>query len=191
MVALHKANHHSPTKITLTGVANRDIQLSWGDSVDQQMLNSYNDELLTIHSEAMYLASLGDVEARKGNTDRARQYYEEAYQKERQVALQLDDSNSNVVGQAILLRSAATLAVQCGRGREAENLVSLGLRKDIPNFLVAQLRDVLKQVDALQENSNDNNEVIELHIPREDHSFLSSLVTRMGWKASFRKVAVL
>lgn len=44
MVALHKAKHHSPTKITLTGVANRDIQLSWDDSVDQQMLNSYNDE---------------------------------------------------------------------------------------------------------------------------------------------------
>lgn len=150
-----------------------------------------NDELQTIHSEAMHLASLGDVEARKGNTGRARQYYEEAYTKERLVALQLDDSNSNAIGQTVLLRSAATLAVQCGRGREAENLVSLALRKDIPDSLVAQLRDVLKQVDAQEDNANDENEVIELHIPREDHSFLASLITRMGWTAKFRKVAVL
>lgn len=44
MVALHKANHHSPTKTTLTGIAEKDIQLSWEDTVNQQLLNSYNDE---------------------------------------------------------------------------------------------------------------------------------------------------
>lgn len=44
VVALHKANHHTPTKMFLSGIANKDIQLSWEDSVNQQMLNSYNDE---------------------------------------------------------------------------------------------------------------------------------------------------
>lgn len=58
MVALHKANHHSPTKITLTGVANRDIQLSWDDSVDQQMLNSYNDEQENVEFAAMGISAL-------------------------------------------------------------------------------------------------------------------------------------
>lgn len=44
IVALHKANHLSPAKMTLTGIANKDIELAWTDSVNQQMLNSYNDE---------------------------------------------------------------------------------------------------------------------------------------------------
>lgn len=151
-----------------------------------------NDKnILTIHNEAMDASLLANIEARKGNADKARQHYAEAYEKELCAISMMNDSNTNELGQAVLLKSAAHLAVLCGRGLEAERLISQVLRKDIPGSLINEMRDLLKQVDALQENSNDNNEVIELHIPREDHSFLSSLITRMGWKASFRKVAVL
>lgn len=58
MVALHKANHHSPTKVSLTGTSNKDIQLSWDDSVDQQMLNSYNDERENTEFAAVGISAL-------------------------------------------------------------------------------------------------------------------------------------
>lgn len=148
--------------------------------------------ILTIHNEAMDLASLGDAERRKGNNQEAIKYYNEAYEKELQAAMMTDSTNSNDVGQAVLLRSAATLATQCGRGHEAEPLIDIALRKDIPEFLTEQLRALLKEIAPSSLKAEEEIETVEIRIPRKDRGLLSSLISRMGWKLSFPgKVAVL
>lgn len=150
------------------------------------------NNILTIHNEAMDLASLGDAERRKGNNQKAIEYYNEAYEKELQAAMMTDSTNSNDVGQAVLLRSAATLATQCGRGHEAEPLIDIALRKDIPEFLTEQLRALLKEIASSDIKAEEDTETVGICIPRKDRSFLSSLINRMGWKLSLPgKVSVL
>lgn len=124
--------------------------------------------ILAVHNEAMDISQLGDISYRKGDTEQARQYYVKAYELELEAISMLNDTNSNELGQAVMLKSAANLAVLCGKGREAEQLVGQAIRKDIPDFLMEELRGLLKQVDALAETANDDKEIIELEVPYED-----------------------
>lgn len=160
-------------------------------------------DILALHNEAMDLSFFADIERKKGNIDKAQTMYAEAYEKEIQVLPLLTEENSNDIGRIILLRSAASLAVLCGKTREAERLIARGLSEDIPEFLAEQFRDLMKEIytpnsEDSQEVCEDSQEVCEAHkevceitLPNSDKTFLSSLITRMGWTANFRKVAVL
>lgn len=147
------------------------------------------DNILNIHNEAMDLASFGDKELKMGNVDKAKSLYAEAYEKEHRVLDKLDDSNSSLIGRTIILRSAATLALQCGLKRDAERLIAKGLSEDIPGSLTTELRNLLKEVYT--EDVDDSQSVCEITLPNSDKSFLSSLISRMGWTANFRKIAML
>lgn len=148
-----------------------------------------DNNILTIHNEAMDISQLAQIETRKGNADKAKQLYAEAYDKELCAISMITEDNTNELGQAVLLKSAAHLAVLCGKGLEAERLIAQVLRKNIPGSLITEMRDLLKQIDTA--NKEEESEIIELRIPQKDHSFLSSLIQRMGWTANFRKIAVL
>lgn len=147
-----------------------------------------DNNILSIHNEAMDISQLAQIEIRKGNVDKAKQLYVEAYDKELCAISMITEDNTNELGQAVLLKSAAHLAVLCGKGLEAERLIAQVLRKNIPGSLITEMRDLLKQIDTA---NKEETEIIELRIPQKDHSFLSSLIQRMGWTANFRKVAVL
>jgi len=83
------------------------------------------------HNEAMDLAQRAVRARRAANETLALDLFERAYNMERQVAL------SSVTGyrtRLILLRSAAALAIDCGRFQEAKNLLELRkkyMQKDV------------------------------------------------------------
>lgn len=134
---------------------------------------------------------LANVEARKGNADKARQHYAEAYEKELCAISMMNDSNTNELGQAVLLKSAAHLAVLCGRGLEAERLISQVLRKDIPGSLINEMRDLLKQIDVTEDIKEDNSNIMEIHVLDKDRNRISSLLHKLGLTINSRKIAVL
>lgn len=147
------------------------------------------NEILNIHNQAMDLAFMGDRALKMGEIEKAKKLYAEAYDIERGVFDRLDDSNSSLIGRTVILRSAATLALQCGQKREAERLIAKGLSEDIPESLMMELRDLLQ--DVYEGEADGSKSVCKITLPDTDKSFLSSLIQRMGWTANFRKIAVL
>lgn len=149
------------------------------------------NNILTVHNEAMDASLLADIEARKGNADKAKQHYAEAYEKEVCAISMMNDSNTNELGQAVLLKSAAHLAVLCGRGLEAERLILQVLRKDIPGSLITEMRDLLKQIDVTEDIKEDNSNIMEIHVLDKDRNRVSSLLHKLGLTINSRKIAVL
>lgn len=149
------------------------------------------NNILTVHNEAMDASLLAYIEARKGNADKAKQHYAEAYEKEVCAISMMNDSNTNELGQAVLLKSAAHLAVLCGRGLEAERLILQVLRKDIPGSLITEMRDLLKQIDVTEDIKEDNSNIMEIHVLDKDRNRVSSLLHKLGLTINSRKIAVL
>lgn len=147
------------------------------------------NDILNIHNEAMNLASMGDKMLKTGDANNAKALYAEAFDKERGVLNKLDDSNSSLIGRTVILRSAATLALQCGQKREAERLIAKGLSEDLPESLTMELRELLQEV--YEDEIDDSKSVCKITLPNTDKSYLTSIISSKGWIANFRKIAVL
>lgn len=147
------------------------------------------NDILNIHNEAMNLASMGDKVLKTGDANKAKALYAEAFEKERGVLNKLDDSNSSLIGRTVILRSAATLALQCGQKREAERLIAKGLSEDLPESLTMELRELLQEV--YEDEIDDTKSVCKITLPNTDKSYLTSIISSKGWIANFRKIAVL
>ena len=135
-------------------------------------------DIRTLHNDAMDLALKGDIEAAKtdGN-NAAKEYYAMAFEKEQEAALLADYLRNPEPGLSVLYRSAATLALQCGKLREAERLVAKALSGNPPSEIAIELRDLLRQIYAEADKSND---VYEIKIPESQHSKIPTLLQQLG-----------
>ena len=59
---------------------------------------------------------------------------------------------------SMLHRSAATLALDCGELRQAEKLIAAALAQEPPEFLAAELRDLLERAHSLADVTPEDNE---------------------------------
>ena len=82
---------------------------------------------------------------RKGQEDLAKDYFEKAFLAEKNAADQVADTDLEPT-RSVLHRSAATLALDCGRVREAEILVSVALAGEPPHVIAEELRDLQEKV---------------------------------------------
>ena len=109
--------------------------------------NLYENCIVALHNEAMDLALKGDIAANgdpKGDESIA--LYTEAFEKEREAALLADFMQNPEPGLSILYRSAASLAMQCGRYREAEQLIAKALSGNPTEELARELRQLLQNI---------------------------------------------
>src|SRR5690348_16163384 len=83
---------------------------------------------------------------REGDTGRARLQFQQAYELESKAALRLADNMEAEPSRSVLLRSAATLALDCRLLREAEMLICTALAGHPPEPIAEELRDLLDQV---------------------------------------------
>jgi hypothetical protein len=104
-------------------------------------------ELINLHQQAMFFAQDALVATQHKETDKAFALNQKAFELERQVALALVDSKNEPL-RSIILRSAATLALDIGQYRDAEIFISHGLLgtppEDVHQELLALL-DRMKQ----------------------------------------------
>jgi hypothetical protein len=78
--------------------------------------------------------------------ERAGDLLRQAYENERQAATMVADSVELEPTRSVLLRSAASLALECGEPREAERLIAIALAGNPAEQLIEELRDLLEQV---------------------------------------------
>ncbi|MEL7433908.1 MAG: hypothetical protein AAFN11_08165 [Chloroflexota bacterium] len=99
------------------------------------------------HDEAMNLARLAELDKMRGNKDEAKRKLRLAYTLENEVAQTLIPTDIEP-SRSVILRSAASLAIDCGEYREAEKLIATALAGDPPKTIADQLRDLIVQVVA-------------------------------------------
>ena len=100
------------------------------------------------HRKAMKIAHDAVVARQQADTDTAERLYTEAFALEREVALSLKDDLEVEPTRSVLLRSAASLALECGETREAERLVAVALSGDPPEEIAEELRELLDRVNS-------------------------------------------
>ena len=83
---------------------------------------------------------------RKGQSELARECFEKAYFAEKSAAEQLIDTDLEPT-RSVLFRSAATLALDCGKVREAEKLVAVALAGDPPDAIADELRELFEKAN--------------------------------------------
>lgn len=147
--------------------------------------------IFDIHNEAMDLAQLGDDQKRLGNAKEAKSLYSEAFEKEREAALMADETNSSVLGQVILLRSAATLAMRSELYSEADQLITMALIKEIPESMTQELRKLHKEVSTQLQSQIPDSYTFEVCIPRANSSKLHQFISSLGGSIKLGRIAML
>jgi hypothetical protein len=100
-----------------------------------------------LHKKAMERASMAVVASNAGDRSRAEVLTREAYQLERQAALMFVSDLAAEPSRSVLLRSAASLAIDCGEAREAERLIAIALSGEPPAEIGEELRDLYETVN--------------------------------------------
>lgn len=103
-------------------------------------------EVNALHNKAMDLAGKAFRADIHGEYATAESLFQEAFDLERQAALLVVDEPNAEPTRSVLLRSAATLAVDCHEFREAERLIAIALAGNPPAEIAEELRDLLETV---------------------------------------------
>ena len=101
-----------------------------------------------LHSEAMDLAEFGLLERMRGNTEEAHGLFEQALERELAAIDALDEPIEPTY--SVLHRSAATLAIDCSRLRQAEQIAARALAQNPHPEIAEELRDLLEQINFLR-----------------------------------------
>lgn len=106
-----------------------------------------NKEINSLHRRAMEIAETALIEQFGANPDKAKKLFKEAYQLEKKAALSIQAISESEPSRSILLRSAASLALNIDDLREAEKLITLALAGEPPDEIAEELRDLYEQVN--------------------------------------------
>jgi len=99
-----------------------------------------------LHHEAMQLVDKAERFRREGDAGQAARLLEQAFEQERQAAGLSAADQALEPTRSVLHRSAASLAIECGRLRDAEQLIAAALSGNPPDAIAEELRDLLEQV---------------------------------------------
>jgi len=100
----------------------------------------------SLHNEALDLAEKAFFEKRK-NSKKASSLFKQALEKEKSAAFLAKNSHASESTIAVLLRSAASLALNANEYRESEKLVGLALSGNPPDEIAEELRNILEEIN--------------------------------------------
>src|SRR5690349_14631778 len=103
-------------------------------------------QINVLHSQAMEFAGQAFQANVHGDFRVAEQLFREAFELERTAAEAVAPLHASEPSRSILLRSAASLALDCHEYREAERLIAVALTGNPPIELCEELRDLLETV---------------------------------------------
>ena len=109
-----------------------------------------------LHNKAMELADAAIAAQRRGGAGDARALFERAFQSEAAAIAELEKHGRIEPNYSVLHRSAATLALDCGRPRDAEKIAAKALAEDPHPAILPELREVMEQAFFIA-NLHDNN----------------------------------
>jgi hypothetical protein len=103
-------------------------------------------EVTELHREAMALFERALICKSSGDFSGYKRYINEAFIIEKNAAIKIEKEALEPT-RSILLRSAASIALQCDLPREAEILISKALSGDPPSEIAEELRDLLEEAN--------------------------------------------
>ncbi len=105
-----------------------------------------DEEASILHKASMECVDKALISRDEGDIEKATGHFLVAYQKEQEAASKFKYREESEPTRSILYRSAASLALECGRTRESERLVSMALAGNPPEEIAKELRDILENV---------------------------------------------
>ena len=99
------------------------------------------------HNRAMELTELAFIHKIKGEIDSSEKHFIDALRNELHAIEIMESSGVIEPTYSVLLRSAATLALDCGDHRHSEKLIAKALSNEPPLEIAEELRDLLEQVN--------------------------------------------
>lgn len=101
-------------------------------------------EALALHDDAMASTDLAFQARARGDRDEALRQFETALEFEARAVESLPQYPESELTKSILYRSAATLAIDCGRMDEAKRFANAGLQGNPPKDIADELRALIK-----------------------------------------------
>lgn len=105
-------------------------------------------KLQEIHKKAMDLAEQADLARLRGNTAQVQEFLHQALALESKAAQMVADDLTAEPTRAVLHRSAASLAIECGEVQAAEKLIARALAGTPPQDIEAELKDLFLQINV-------------------------------------------
>ena len=146
-------------------------------------------DIRTLHNEAMDLALQGDIAGKKAQNEESIDLYAAAFEKEREAALLADFQQNPEPGLSILYRSAASLAIQCGKYRDAEQLIAKALSGNPTEEIAHELRELLQDIYA-QSGTDEDVTIYKLEVPEKKRSRFESILNQLELSASSMRRAI-
>lgn len=106
------------------------------------------EQSMKLHEEAMNFSEKAQVARIREQKRNSTILFREAFRLEKKAAMLLKDEKVNLVTRAVLFRSAAVLALDCGEINEAEELIHLGLLGGVPPQIADELQDLKKEIES-------------------------------------------
>ncbi len=103
---------------------------------------------IKLHREAMDLADQAVAAQRRKARSEATRLFRQAFERERAAAVLFVNDFEAEPTRSVLLRSAASLALDCQEYREAERLIAAALWGNPPGELYDELRELLVALDS-------------------------------------------
>lgn len=101
-----------------------------------------------LHDKAMEYVDFAMFAKRRGDEEEARRLYEEAYANEVAGIEALEEHERVEPWRSVLHRSAAWIAINCDRPRDAEKIAAKALAEEPHPEIAEELRDVLEKAIA-------------------------------------------
>ncbi|HZK98055.1 MAG TPA: hypothetical protein VFC67_27885 [Prolixibacteraceae bacterium] len=99
-----------------------------------------------IHNRAIEFADLAFMKKFNGLFDEAKELFLQAFKLEREAAYAAKEQNIGEPTISVLLKSAASLAINCDNYIDAEKLICLALYGDPPTEIAEELRNLLEEL---------------------------------------------
>ena len=147
-------------------------------------------DIITLHNDAMDLALQGDIAKSNSLEEESLKYYTLAFEKEREAALLANFMQNPEPGLSILFRSAASLAIQCGKYRESEQLIAKALSGNPPEEIAMELRDMLQDIYDTSGKSDSNVLIYKLKVPKSERKDFEAYLGKLGISISGMRRAV-
>ena len=122
------------------------------------------------HRAAMNLMQQAIVLRETGKEAMAVELFVQTFELEKQAALMLLTDFDKEPTRSILYRSAASLAIDCGKYREAEKLVTQGLAGNPPEDIAEELRNLYEDVNQIRLSASDDSMITSTE-PQEEDKF--------------------
>ena len=113
-----------------------------------------------LHKKAMEFADEALLAKMEGNEKAAILLFEKALSLEKEAVYTFPDGEKSTDSYFILLRSAASLALNCGRYQDAEKLIDKGLSSGAPTFIYKELKTLQAQLSKAKTQPKHKLEII-------------------------------